>query len=137
MEELEQNHQSGYKEEERVKRIKMQTPVHRQRQNEYGSHSTLECRTTSIVWTLGEREEHTKRRRRLNRCSLLSPLAKMHRVAAGDDDDELEGWLNSLGDSDENFNFDDWMNTDLASDDELDGETSSPMRPMDLVRRMS
>ena len=71
------------------------------------------------------------------RCSLLSPLAKMHHIAAGDDDDELEGWLNSLGDSDENFNFDDWMNTDLASDDELDGETSSPMRPMDLVGRMS
>jgi hypothetical protein len=46
-------------------------------------------------------------------------------VAAGDDD-ELDGRLNSLGDSDEEFNFDDWMNTDLASDDELDGETSSP-----------
>ena len=45
--------------------------------------------------------------------------------------------MNLLGDSDKDFNFDDWMNTDLASDDELDGETSSPMRPMDLVRRMS
>lgn len=60
----------------------------------------------------------------------------MHRVAAGDDD-ELDGWLNSLGDSDKDgFNFDDWMNTDLASDDKLDGETSSPMRPTELVGRM-
>ena len=71
--------------------------------------------------TLGEREEHTNEE---GAESAQCSLAKMYCLAAGGDDDELDGWLNSLGDSDEDvFNVDRWMNTDLSSDDKVDGDT--------------
>ncbi len=75
---VEQNHQSGYKEEERVKRIKnADTRAQAKAKRVWISLNSGVQNHINRVYTWGKRGAYKKKR---EAESMQSPLAKMHRV---------------------------------------------------------